>query len=217
MPPQRLWSTPAAGTAVPAQVGAATIAQSRWNGLEANEVFGDGPPSLARTASVTEQAEQASVAASDAALGESQAVKPGRESPRLSARGWLAIGGVWLLSAILWSLQVYYFAVARGLPEEGEKLQYILAHLVSAGAWALFTPIVLWLARRLRIGRRNWAVRIAIHAVFAIAIATAHVAVVRASGLMGDFAIFSSLSFNQISGNVFIYFALLAWWHGRDF
>jgi len=217
MPPQRLWSTPAAGTAVPAQVGAATIAQSRWNGLEANEVFGDGPPSLARTASVTEQAEQASVAASDAALGESQAVKPGRESPRLSARGWLAIGAVWLLSAILWSLQVYYFAVARGLPEEGEKLQYILAHLVSAGAWALFTPIVLWLARRLRIGRRNWAVRIAIHAVFAIAVATAHVAVVRASGLMGDFAIFSSLSFNQISGNVFIYFALLAWWHGRDF
>ena len=100
---------------MPTQVSAATIAQSRWNGLEANEVFADGPPSLARTASVTEQAERASEAVPEAALGESQAVRPGRESPRLSARGWLAIGGVWLLSAILWSLQVYYFAVARGL------------------------------------------------------------------------------------------------------
>jgi len=198
-------------------VSAATIAQSRWNGLEANQVFGDGPPSLARTASVTEQAEQTSEAASDSALGDGQGVKPGRESPRLSARGWLAIGGVWLLSAILWSLQVYYFAVARGLPGGGEKIQYILTHLVSAAAWALFTPVVLWLSRRLRIGRRNWPTRVAAHAVLAVAVATAHVAIVRSTGLMGDFGLFSSLSFNQISGNVFIYFALLAWSHGRDF
>jgi two-component system LytT family sensor kinase len=221
MSPQRLWSTPAAGTPVPTPVPgqstAAAMAQSRWNGLEANEVFGDATPSLARTASVTERVDHASAAASDSALGEAPVVKPGRESPRLSARGWLAIGGVWLLSAILWSLQVYYFAVARGLPEEGEKIQYILTHLVSAAAWALFTPIVLWLARRLRIGRRNWAVRIAIHSVLAVGVATAHVAIVRSTGLMGDFGLFSSLSFNQISGNVFIYFALLAWSHGRDF
>jgi LytS/YehU family sensor histidine kinase len=55
------------------------------------------------------------------------------------------------------------------------------------------------------------------HAVLAVAVATLHVAIVRASGLMGDFGLFSSLSFNQISGNVFIYSALLAWSHGRDF
>jgi len=76
---------------------------------------------------------------------------------------------------------------------------------------------VLLLARRLRIGRRNWPVRIAMHSVLAVVVATAHVAIVRATGLMGDFGLFSSLSFNQISGNVFIYFALLAWSHGRDF
>src|SRR6476620_3160649 len=51
MPPQRLWSTPAAGTPVPGQSVAAAVAQSRWNGIEASEILGDGPPSRARTAS----------------------------------------------------------------------------------------------------------------------------------------------------------------------
>ena len=218
MPPQRLWSTPAAGTPVAGQPIAGAIAQSRWNGLEASEVFGGAAPSLIRTASVTERA--AAAGAGDAAgpaLGEAPTVRPGRESPGVSARGWLAIAAVWLGSAILWSLQVYYYAVARGRPEEGGQIQFVLAHLVSAAAWALFTPLVLMLARRLRIGRRNWLPRIAMHAVLAVAVATLHVAIVRASGLMGDFGLFSSLSFNQISGNVFIYSALLAWSHGRDF
>jgi LytS/YehU family sensor histidine kinase len=217
MPPQRLWSTPAAGTPAVGQLTATHVAQSRWNGPDANDVLTDRPPSLARTASVTERVEQATEAAADPALGENRPVKPGRESPRLSARGWLTIGGVWILSAILWSIQVYYYAVARGQPDEADQIQTILTHLVSAAAWALFTPVVLFLARRLRIGRRNWPARIAMHAVLAVAVATAHVAIVRASGLMGDFGLFSPLSFNQISGNVFIYSALLAWSHGRDF
>jgi hypothetical protein len=216
MPPQRLWSTPAAGT--PAVGNVPAVAQSRWNGLDANEVFADGPPSLARTASVTERAvAAASKASAEPALGDAPSVRPGRESPGLSGRGWLAITAVWLGSAILWSLQVYYYAIARGQPDEGDRVQFVLTHLVSAGAWALFTPLVLLLARRLRIGRRNWPTRIPMHVVLAVAVATAHVAIVRATGLMGDFALFSPLSFNQISGNVFIYSALLAWSHGRDF
>jgi hypothetical protein len=73
------------------------------------------------------------------------------------------------------------------------------------------------LARRLRIGRCNWPTRVAAHAVLAVAVATAHVAIVRSTGLMGDFGLFSSLSFNQISGNVFIYFALLARRMGATF
>jgi two-component system, LytTR family, sensor kinase len=217
MPPQRLWSTPAAGTPAAGQSTAAAVAQSRWNGFEASEIFGTGPPSLARTASVTEGAERGSDVATDSTLGATPALKPGRESPRLSGRGWLAIAGVWAGSAVLWSLQVYYFAVTRGTPEEGEQIQYFLTHLVSAAAWALFTPLVLFLARRFRIGRRDWPSRILLHAVLAVVVATAHVAIVRATGLMGDFGLFSSLSFNQISGNVFIYSALLAWSHGRDF
>jgi len=219
MPPQRLWSTPAAGTPVGAQSAAAAVAQSRWNGLEASEVFSEGPPSLARTASLTERAGVARDAGAgpDSTLGDTPTVRPGHESPGVSARGWLTIAAVWVGCAILWSLQVYYYAVARGAPEEGGQVQYVLTHLVSAAAWALFTPLVLLLARRLRIGRRNWPVRIAMHSVLAVAVATAHVAIVRATGLMGDFGLFSSLSFNQISGNVFIYFALLAWSHGRDF
>ena len=63
---------------------------------------------------------------------------------------------------------------------------------MSAAAWALFTPLVMWLARRLRIGRRNLASRIVIHAVLAVGVATAHVAIVRASGFMafGDSSAF---------------------------
>jgi len=217
MPPQRLWSTPAAGTPAAAQSGGAAVAQSRRNGMDAREVFADGPPSLARTASAAERAARASEheAAAEPALG--AAVRPGRESPRLSGRGWLAIVGVWAACAVLWSLQVYYYAVASGASGEDDETRYVLAHLASAGAWALLTPVVLLLARRLRIGRRNWPARIAVHAVLAVVVATVHVAIVRATGLMGDFGLFSSLSFNQISGNVFIYFALLAWSHGRDF
>jgi hypothetical protein len=219
MPPQRLWSTPAAGTPAAGQAAVAAVAQSRWNGLEASEVFADGPPSLARTASVAERVGTVAAVAEpdDPALGAVPSVRPGRESPGVSPRAWLGIAAVWLGCAILWSLQVYYYAVARGAPEEGEQIQYVLTHLVSAAAWALFTPLVLLLARRLRIGRRNWPIRIAMHAVLAVAVAMAHVAIVRATGLMGDFGLFSALSFNQISGNVFIYFALLAWSHGRDF
>lgn len=214
MPPQRLWSTPAAGT--PA---AAAIAQSRWNGLEASEVFADGPPSLARTASVTERvdASREATPAQEATLGTTPYVRPGRESPGVTVRGWLTIAGVWFGCAILWSLQVYYYAVARGAPEEGEHIQYVLTHLVSAAAWALFTPLVLLLSRRLRIGRKNWPIRLAMHAVLAVVVAMAHVAIIRATGLMGDFGLFSPLSFNQLSGNVLIYTALLAWSHGRDF
>src|SRR5688500_5701080 len=44
IPPQRLWSTPAAGTPVPGQSLGAAVAQSRWNGLEASEVFAEAPP-----------------------------------------------------------------------------------------------------------------------------------------------------------------------------
>jgi hypothetical protein len=118
---------------------------------------------------------------------------------------------------VLWSLQVYYYTMAVGAQERGDRLQYVLTHLVSAAVWALLTPMVLLLARRFRIGRRNWPTRIAMHALLAVAVATVHVAMVRASGLMGEFGLFSSLSFNQIWGNVFIYAALVAWSHGRDF
>jgi len=216
IPPQRLWSTPAAGTPVPGQSVGAAVAQSRWNGLAAHEVFADAAPAAHRAP--PEQADQVETRPeSNVALGEAPPLRPGRESPRLSGRGWLAITGVWLGCAVLWSLQVYYFAVALGLPSAGTEVQYILAHLVSAAAWALVTPLVLLLARRLRIGRRTWRSRIVIHAVLAGVLATVHVAIVRATGLMGDFPLVSPLSFNQISGNVFIYFALLAWSHGRDF
>ena len=220
MPPQRLWSTPAAGVPAVGQGAAlASLGQSRWNGIEASEVFAE-PPSLARTASVTERAEAlaAPVENNETALGEGQGLRPGRESPRLSARGWLLISAVWALCAVLWSLQVYYVSAAGGAVDDGTgQIQYTLTHVVSAAAWALLTPFVLLLARRLRIGRKNWASRIALHALLAVAVATAHVAIVRSTGLMGDFGLFSRTSYNQISGNVFIYFALLAWSHGRDF
>ena len=217
MPPQRLWSTPAAGTPVPGQSAIAAVAQSRWNGLEASEVFGDAPPSPTRPTPVPDVVDGGNGTVADRALGDAQSVRPGRESPRLSGRGWLAIAGVWGLCAILWSLQVYYFVATRGDSAEAPEISYVLTHLVSAAAWALFTPLVFWLARRFRIGRRNWPGRAALHAVLAVAVATAHVAIVRSTGLIGDVDLFSSLNFNQISGNVFIYFALLAWSHGRDF
>ena len=218
MPPQRLWSTPAAGTPVPGQSLGAAVAQSRWNGLEASEVFADAPPVPAVAAAELTARVDGLHETAPSSLGETNPpVRPGRESPRLSARVWLAMAGIWAGCAVLWSLQVYYFAVARGLPTDGTEIQYILAHLVSAAAWALATPVVLLLARRLRIGRRNWPSRVVVHAILAGVLATVHVAIVRATGLMGDFGIFSSLSFNQISGNIFIYFALLAWSHGRDF
>ena len=219
MPPQRLWSTPAAGVPAVAQASAAaTLGQSRFNGIEASEVFAE-PASLARTASVTERAEALAAPVENAEpLGETQSVKPGRESPRLSTRGWLLIVAVWAACAVLWSLQVYYVSAAGGVTDDGTgQIQYTLTHVVSAAAWAVLTPFVLWLARRLRIGRKNWASRIAMHALLAVVVATFHVAIVRSTGLMGDFGLFSRTSYNQISGNVFIYFALLAWSHGRDF
>ena len=144
-------------------------------------------------------------------------MRPGRESPRLSARGWLAIAGVWALSASSGHCRCTTSRSRVACRRRASRFSTSSRTSCPPPRGHCSRRSCFLLARRLRIGRRNWPSRIAIHAVLAVAVATAHVAIVRATGLMGDFGLFSSLSFNQISGNVFIYAALLAWSHGRDF
>lgn len=71
------------------------------------------------------------------------------------------IWGAWTIVALFFSTQVYmmYYAGKQPIP-------YIKAFVVQASAcylWALATPLVLWLARRYRIGRSNWPRLVALH------------------------------------------------------
>ena len=74
------------------------------------------------------------------------------------------IWGIWTIVTLFFSTQVYLMDYATGRP-----IFYMRAFLIQAVAcylWALATPLVLWLARRFRIERRNWVRMVSLHVLF---------------------------------------------------
>jgi LytS/YehU family sensor histidine kinase len=75
---------------------------------------------------------------------------------------------------------------------------------------------VLWVAHRFRLGREHLRERLLIHVGAAVALAAIHVAL---SGLIETRSVmpFFAQNPNQLTGNLFIYCALVAWVHTRQF
>lgn len=77
---------------------------------------------------------------------------------------------LWIIAGTMFTFQSYLYRLNVGQNVSwwglypGELFYFIL--------WACFTPAVLWLSRRFRIERTNWAVRIGIHLFAGIATAT---------------------------------------------
>jgi LytS/YehU family sensor histidine kinase len=231
-PTPHLWSTPIAGTpveAIRAAVAARRAAAAGGTGTAPVEVAvspareypeerpatsGSFMGAFLRTSerAVPQDDEPADL---DPAGDASQ--RAGRESPRLTWRAWVAILGVWFFFAAFWIQQVYAYAVVQAGPGAVDLGEIAAIEFTSAGVWALLTPLVLFLARRFRVTRRNWGALVPLHVVAAAAMSLLHIAVVRTTGLLGEDPLLSSRYFNPLIGNVFIYAAFLAWSHVRDF
>jgi signal transduction histidine kinase len=75
---------------------------------------------------------------------------------------WLAIGGIFMLLALLYTVEMSVVIGARGRQIEWEKI------LTSAGFrfyfWAFFGPVVFFFAQQYPIQRGNWMRRVLLHA-----------------------------------------------------
>jgi sensor histidine kinase YesM len=209
----RLWSTPVSGTSIDSVRMAVAAQQGRVDGHAAADTPARGVRRAA--AAIAHSPPGASPDAYAARSAPVAPVRVGRDSPRLTNLSWLAIAGVWIAFALFWVQQVYAVTVLSGEPANVWSIGII--EFTSAGIWALLTPVILLLARRLRITRSNWRSRVPIHLIAAALVALVHVALVRASGVIGSPPILSAPFFNSLLGNLFIYVAFLAWSHSRDF
>jgi hypothetical protein len=130
---------------------------------------------------------------------------------RIPAR---AVLGFWTACALVWCLQVLLMGLGGAAPLD-EWRNYALL-FVSAGMWALLTPAVLWLARRVRLSREHWAGPLAAHVVACAALAVAQVLLPRLLFIRGA-PLFTTGAVFPMTLNGVIYAALVAWSHARDF
>lgn len=81
-------------------------------------------------------------------------------------KGSLLIVGVWTLVALLISTQLYWLLQqgGNGLPWP----QVFLIQLIIWYLWAAFTPIIVGLGQRIRIGGKRWWLAIGFHLIFSI-------------------------------------------------
>jgi signal transduction histidine kinase len=103
---------------------------------------------------------------------------------------------------------------------------YLLAWLIGVNLWALLTPPILWLGRRLPIERRNWLRRILLHVIFSILISFGQLAGEAAllshlgvfptifKGFVPTFVFLLTIGFHQ---GILSYFLLLMIQYGVDY
>jgi signal transduction histidine kinase len=93
---------------------------------------------------------------------------------------WLAIGGIFIVLAVLYTVEMSVVIGARGRQVEWEKI------LTSAGFrfyfWAFFGPLVFFFAQQYPIQRSNWLRRVALHAGMSILLLFADAAITFAIG-----------------------------------
>jgi two-component system LytT family sensor kinase len=93
------------------------------------------------------------------------------------------IWGVWTIVTLFFSTQAY---IARDPRRPMSYLTGLLAQASACYLWAIATPLVLWLAQRYRIERRNWRRRLLLHLLLSLGL----VSVI----LLINYPIFASIS-----------------------
>src|SRR3979409_1835785 len=71
------------------------------------------------------------------------------------------IWGVWTVMAFFFATQLYMLYYREEKPVPFKRALFVEG--LGCFLWALSTPLVLWLARRFRIGRNNWRRRVPLH------------------------------------------------------
>jgi two-component system sensor histidine kinase AlgZ len=134
--------------------------------------------------------------------------------PRLSPRTWALICAGWAFAAAYWMAQSYVMDRVAGKPNVRWDVGII--DLVSSIIWTGLTPIVLWLARSVRIRRGRMLRSIGFHVLAAFVLAVVHLWLCFSIGV-ADRPLFLAVNVNPFTLDFCIYFALLAWSHARDF
>lgn len=147
-----------------------------------------------------------------AAVGALPPPPPGRLRMGLAlAAFWVLMGGLWMAQGVLHQYALRGFVWSWSLPT---------LDLWNAVAWALLTPLVLALARRVRVRRRGWAQALGIHLAAALVVDVVHMkAVLTVAGLTIGLQrpVFDFLNINQLTLNFVIYVGLVTWSHARQF
>jgi len=73
---------------------------------------------------------------------------------------------VWTIMAFFFATQVYMLYYREEKPVPFKRALFVEG--LGCFLWALSTPLVLWLARRFRIGRNNWRRRVPLHFLIAL-------------------------------------------------
>lgn len=151
---------------------------------------------------------------SPSAASAPSAVSP--SSPALSLRAWLGIVTLWMALAVFWTNQMMLFNSSMETPSDVSIARIARLQIATSVIWLVLSPVVLALAQRFRIDAANWMTRLPLHVAAALASGFLHIWLMRASGL-SEVPVLSSVNLNPLTGDFFVYFALLAWSHSRDF
>ncbi len=145
---------------------------------------------------------------------------------RDDTRGQWVRGGliwfVWTVVGLFFSAQVYlfYLPTQRPIPFRVALSQ----QLTAAYVFALATPLVLWLARRFPIGRRNWKRGLLIHlaasVLFGVVIGTLHITgdfLHMPGRYKFSFSLVSRFVFNQLDKEMLVYWIMILASHALDY
>jgi signal transduction histidine kinase len=156
-----------------------------------------------------------------AAIAEVEAERPVGRAARRPFERWkwgLAIFLSWNAYGVFSAQQTILYLHAIDAPAPPMR-QILPLGLTTAWIWAAFTPVVIWLAHRLRIGRSNWLWRVPVHLVVALSLCVIDVSIDRAVyPLVGIGQLpFDAMLLFQLDVNVFSYFVVLAVTHAVNY
>jgi hypothetical protein len=120
----------------------------------------------------------------------------------------------WAGCGVYWMGQDWLYTTIR----TGQSAPFMdgRIELVSALIWAGITPVVFWLARAVPLDPRRLTPAILIHTFAAILLGALHIALTFSVGVE-DRPLLTAGNVNPFTLNLYIYCALLAWMHARDF
>jgi two-component system LytT family sensor kinase len=137
-----------------------------------------------------------------------------RPAPRLTKRAWGFVALAWLATGVYWLGQDW--TVERLRSGKPTPWHMGMVDFVSAMVWLALTPIVLWLARAVRLQRGRVLLALTFHLVAAALVAALHLWICFSVGV-DDRKLLLAVNVNPFTLDLCIYFALLAWSHARDF
>lgn len=137
-----------------------------------------------------------------------------RPAPRLSRQAWVFVALAWAATGVYWLGQDWLVERLR----TGKPVPWTMGmvDLVSAVVWLALTPVVLWLARAVRLQRGRLLLALTFHLVAAVLVGALHLWICFSVGV-DDRALLLQVNVNPFTLDLCIYFALLAWSHARDF